>query len=115
MVGAELRLKELDPKYFRYIKELFEDLMKRVSTFPEYIIITTSFEEFKKRLITRGRRAEKETIIEDDSWYKKYHERYTDILISYLKKYSIKYTIIDNTNFSKEDTKKEVEKIIKAT
>ncbi|MCK5867499.1 MAG: deoxynucleoside kinase [Mycoplasmataceae bacterium] len=112
IVAAELRVKPYNLYFFDYLVSIFEDMMDKIKQYPEYIILKTSYPEFKKRILKRGRENEKESILNDETWYKNYHRSYNKVLIKYLKKFDIKYSIIDSTNLNKRETKMIVDKII---
>ncbi|MCR8612950.1 MAG: AAA family ATPase [Mycoplasma sp.] len=113
IVAAELRIKPKDSKFFDWFKLKFESMMETVKdSLPEYIILKTTYTEFKKRLLDRGRKDEVDGMLNDDTWYKNYHTKYNDVLSKYLIKYNIKYEIIDTTNKNENETFEKVKEII---
>ena len=113
IVAAELRVLPHDKKAFVNINNKFLKYMKDIEEIkPSYIILKTDFNEFKNRILTRGREDEVANMNNDDSWYRNYHSKYVDTLVWYLEKYKIEYAIIDTTDYSIKDTKKALDKII---
>ena len=113
-VAAVLRIK---PNSLDFYNKFIEHYEERINTFkgekPFYIIVKTSYEEFKKRILNRGRVHETNNITKDDSWYKNYHSNYVSILTKELDKRDIKYKVFDTTDNSAEKTYNQVDKFIK--
>lgn len=112
LVANDLRVENKDKKFYdNFKKEIVNSLEeinkdKDISQF--YIVLEIEFDEFKKRILERGRKNEVNNIKRDDSWYRDYHSKYNNLTIKYLKEFSIPYKVINTTKFSKEETKESI-------
>ena len=115
IVEAELRIKGNDLKHFQWLKNIYTEIMKDIKHLDivvSYIIIKPKFEEFKKRFIKRDRANEASYIKNNNNWYKNYFDNYYSLLQTYLDEAGIKFTILDTTENSEQETFKRVKKIV---
>ncbi|NQX83994.1 MAG: AAA family ATPase [Mycoplasmataceae bacterium] len=112
LVANELRIKSRDRDFYdNFKKEIvssLEEIKKDRNIFQFYIVLEIEFDEFKKRILERGRKNEVNNIKRDDSWYRNYHKEYNKLTVKYLEEFNIPYKVINTTRFSKEETKESV-------
>lgn len=111
MIASELRIRPRDNKLHNWFVGLIEENLLKNKPYM-IIFLDLTWEEFKNRIKSRGRKLENKHLNSDDSWYKKYFDSYKPLFISLCHKYSINYKIIDVTDNQPTQTKEEVLRII---
>ena len=114
-IFAWLLLKSYPPVW-EYYKGIWEDKVKEITEeigIPKmYIILSTNWENFQKRIFKRNRKSEVDNFEKNKEYFKKLLDIYDQKLIEILEQYQIPYKVIDTNKLDRLEVIEEAKKIL---
>ena len=90
-----------DPIMFGFYDSMWHDKTKEliysVGVPKLYIILDIKWEDFKKRLVERGRKSETDNFDQNEPYFRSVHRIYTEYLVNVCQVYGINHIVLDAT------------------
>lgn len=101
------------PTIMNMYNGVFHSYMNQIKHPDVYIILDVNWDQFKDRVLKRGREQEIENFELNQSYFQALISDYTQKIVSQCSVYGIPYHVIDTNNKSEEDVLKEALAVIK--
>ncbi|MDA0871817.1 MAG: deoxynucleoside kinase [Firmicutes bacterium] len=101
------------PTIMNMYNGVFHSYMNQIKHPDVYIILDVNWDQFKERVLKRGREQEIENFELNQSYFQALISDYTQKIVSQCSVYGIPYHVIDTNNKSEEDVLKEALTVIK--
>lgn len=101
------------PTIMNMYNGVFHSYMNQIKHPDVYIILDVNWDQFKDRVLKRGREQEIENFELNQSYFQALISDYTQKIVSQCSVYGIPYHVIDTNNKSEEDVLKEALTVIK--
>ncbi|WP_027334264.1 deoxynucleoside kinase [Mycoplasma elephantis] len=102
-IFAHVILKEKGEKYLKGYDALFKHLITKKETPSLAIYLDMSFDTFKKRLFSRGRKVEIDNFEINKDYFQNLYNNYKLIFMQQAEKYNLNYVVIDTNNLTEEE------------
>ncbi|WP_027332847.1 deoxynucleoside kinase [Mycoplasmopsis gallinarum] len=111
-IFANVNLMPKGEKYLKGYDALFSHLITKDETPDLAIFLDMSFETFKKRLFSRGRKVEIDNWENNQEYFLKLFNLYKPLFLKQAEKYGLNYVIIDTDNLNEEEVFEKTKEII---
>ncbi|QSF13983.1 deoxynucleoside kinase [Mycoplasma sp. Mirounga ES2805-ORL] len=111
-IFAYVNLQSKGEKYLKGYDQLFSNLITKNETPDLAIYLDISWETFKDRLFSRGRKVEIDNFEKNEVYFKQLYDVYKDLFIKQAKKFNLDYVVIDTNNLSEKEVFDKAKEVI---